>query len=90
MGAFYKKTDIIDNYYYKPPAWINANFSDIQCTTIEIHDGDRLDIIAEQLYQDPSLWKALALLNNLNYFFDITPGMVIKIPVNIKDVLERI
>lgn len=90
MGAYYKKTDIVENHFYKPPEWINKDFSAVEGTDLEIQEGDRLDIIAEQVYGDPSLWKAIALCNNINYFFDIKPGMVIKLPTKIKDVTDKI
>lgn len=90
MGAFYKKTDVVNKKYYRPPSWIGVEFDDIPGREFEIQEGDRLDIIAEQLYGDPSLWKALALYNNINYFFDLKPGMIIKLPLKINDIIERI
>lgn len=89
-GAYYKKFDIVDRRYYRPPAWLSTTFDDIEGREFEVQEGDRLDIIAEQLFNDPSLWKALALYNNISYFFDLKPGMIIKIPLRIKDITDRI
>lgn len=90
MGAFYKKADIVENRFYKPPDWINQDVSGNEGSELEIQEGDRLDVIAEQIYGDPNLWKAIALYNNINYFFDISPGMIIKLPAKIQDITNKI
>lgn len=89
MGAFYKKSDIVGDHY-RPPDWINKDFGGFEGAEFEVKEGDRLDIIAEQVYDDPNLWKAIALYNNINYFFDLKPGMVIKLPAKIRDITNKI
>lgn len=90
MAEFYKRKDIIDNKYYGIPDYITKDFSDIPGQEFEIQEGDRLDILAEQLYGNPSYWKYIAVYNNIGYFFDLNPGDIIKIPFDIKKVIERI
>lgn len=77
---------------YSPPKYItdNVDFSDIPGREFIVHSGDRLDIIAEQLYGNPSYWRALAVYNSIGYFFDVTPGTVIKLPLDIEQVLSRL
>lgn len=87
---YYKKHDIIGKQYYKTPAWNRKYFLDIPGKELIIQEGDRLDIIAETLFGDAKLWKALAIYNGLGYFFELIPGDRIYIPNSIKDLLERI
>lgn len=93
-NRFYKKFEIVkseEGYeYYRSPGWIKANFEGIPSKEMVWQQGDRLDAVAEQLYGDPNLWKAIALFNNIGYIFDIKPGDVIYLPIKIKDVLDRI
>lgn len=89
-SRFYKQSDIINNQYYAIPQFINnIDFSGIASKKFVIQDGDRLDIIAEQLYGDPNYWKEIMLFNNLGYFF-IPIGTVIRLPIDIKAVSSRI
>ena len=96
-GRYYKKTDIENKIFYKIPQWIHKNyerdFSDIPSKEFIIQEGDRLDIIAEQLYGDPTYWKALMIFNSdivSDFFEDLTPGTVIRLPLEISKVISRI
>ena len=84
MGTYYKKSDIVEKQFYRPPSWISLNFDDIEGREFEIQEGDRLDVIAEQVYGDPNLWKAIALYNKFNFFaFENKNGMVqMKMQIN--------
>lgn len=66
-----------------------ADFSGIKAREIHFSDGDRLDIIAEIEYGNASYWRALAVFNNISYFFAPQPGDIIRLPYKIKEVLER-
>jgi hypothetical protein len=49
-------------------------------------EGDRLDALAFQFYQDPSLWWVIANANNIGKgSFAISPGLQIRIPYPIVD-----
>ncbi len=87
---FHRRTDIVQNRYFRIPKFINVDLSGIPYKELVWQDGDRLDILAEQLTGDPSNWKAIALFNDIGYFFQIQPGDIIKIPVDINLVLARI
>ena len=43
-------------------------------------DGDRLDLLANQYYQDSSMWWYIARANNLK-FNNIEAGVTLRIPV---------
>ena len=87
---YYKQADIIGGKYFRSPNWNKKDFSDIPGRELIIQEGDRLDIIAEKLFGDSKLWKALAIYNGLGYFFELQPGERLYIPNKIKDLLDRI
>ena len=44
-------------------------------------EGDRLDLLANQFYNDPRMWIVLAIANNLGKgSFVIEPGVQIRLP----------
>lgn len=86
----HKKTDIVNNLYYGIPTYFKAEFSNIPFKEEVLLEGDRIDIIAEQLYGNPGDWRYIALFNNIGDFFDFKPGVLVKFPINIEDVKERI
>lgn len=90
---FYRKFDIKkdgNEQFFQAPSWIRKDFSDILSRELVFQDGDRLDYIAEQVYGDPTLWKALALYNNIGYFFELQPGDKLYLPLDINKLLDRI
>lgn len=89
-NRYYRNAKIVDGKYYSIPNFVYQDFSDIPGKEFLVQEGDRLDIIAEQIYGDPTLWKAICLYNDLGYFFDLTPGTIIKLPLDINQVLSRI
>lgn len=47
--------------------------------------GDRLDILANQYYKDPSLWWVISSANNLRKdSLYITPGSQLRIPTDLQ------
>jgi hypothetical protein len=87
-NRYYRSFEIIDGTHYGPPAWLKSKFDGILSKEITIQQGDRLDIIAQQVYGDSSLWKAIAVYNGIGWFF-VEPGEKIYLPVKIKDVTDR-
>lgn len=89
---YYKKSDEVNGRFYQSPSWIRKNFLDVEIESKEIlfEAGDRLDIIAQQLYGDPSYWKAIALFNNIGYMFELQPGDRLYLPLRIKEVTDRL
>lgn len=76
--------------YYKSKLYPVIPYSDKDeyiITTV----GDRLDLLAYQYYNDTSLWKIIAIANNNipNDSMHLTPGLQIRIPTNINDIIEN-
>ena len=89
-NRYYKDYLVKKDKYYTIPDFVEVDFSDIDGKEFLIQEGDRLDIIAEQVYGDATYWKAIMLYNNIGYFFDVKPGVIIRLPYNIEEVLDRI
>ena len=73
-----RTTDKNDITYYETtiPKYNEDSNEDVRVVT-EI--GDRLDIIANQFYGDPSLWWFIARINNLKTM-NVPPGIKLRIP----------
>ena len=73
-----RTTDKNDITYYETtiPKYNEDSNEDVRVVT-EI--GDRLDIIANQFYGDPSLWYLIADANNLN-LINVKAGLRLRIP----------
>lgn len=52
--------------------------------------GDRLDAIAEKRYGDPEYWWVLALANRIRDPFRILVGRTLKIPLDLRMVLDKV
>lgn len=55
--------------------------------------GDRIDHLAARFLGDDQYWWVIALINKINYPFasgGLTPGVTLKIPVNVTEVLQRL
>lgn len=53
--------------------------------------GDRLDLLANKYYQNPSMWWIIAVANNLNDAkFSIDGGIQLRIPTNINEILYNL
>lgn len=91
MNNIYRNSRIV-NGMYTPPRYIleNVDFSDIAGQEFLVQEGDRLDIIAEQIYGKPDYWRAIAIYNDIDYFFDVKPGEIIKLPKDINQILDRL
>lgn len=89
-NPYYKDSSIKEEKYYSIPDFVNQDFSDIKGKELLIQEGDRLDIIAEQIYGDATYWKAILIYNNIGYFFDVKPGVTIKLPYDIQEVMDRL
>tara|TARA_R110001592_G_scaffold115723_1_gene316350 strand:+ start:5799 stop:6104 length:306 start_codon:yes stop_codon:yes gene_type:complete len=76
--------------YYKNIKYpeIPLSFEDIYVTTTS---GDRLDNLAHQFYQDVDLWWIITTANSgvvRRDSFNLKPGIEIRIPQNIENILE--
>jgi hypothetical protein len=54
-------------------------------------DGDRLDLLANTYYKDPSMWWVIATANNLNDAnFFVEAGTQLRIPADTSDILNNL
>jgi hypothetical protein len=59
----------------------------------EFKSGERLDHLAAKYYNEDSYWWVLALVNGIKYPFasgGLTPGRILKIPVEVRDIFDKI
>lgn len=89
-NRYYKSKDIKDKVFFGIPDYITADLSGIAFKEFIVQDGDRLDAIAEQIYGNPNYWREIAIFNNIGYIFDISAGMILNLPVDIKQVSDRL
>ena len=52
--------------------------------------GERLDTIAAQYYGDDGYWWVIATVNRIGFALGITPGRVLKIPLDLSAVLNKL
>ena len=68
---------------------ILLSIDDLYVTTT---DGDRLDLLAEQFYQDVDMWWIIATANpNIvkRDTFNLKPGLEIRIPQNTQSIIQE-
>ncbi len=57
---------------------VDATDSDIVVMTVQ---GDRLDLLANEYYQDPSMWWVIALKNDMTEIdLSMKEGIILRIP----------
>ena len=49
-------------------------------------EGDRLDRLASEYYQDGTLWWIIAAANGIGWWLQVSSGTVLQIPLNIDEV----
>jgi len=88
----YNNTNILKNdnnkRYYQTTSYpqVNPKQTDIYVITTS---GDRLDILAEQYYNDSRLWWIIASSNNIRKdSLYVAPGTQIRIPTDITEFLK--
>lgn len=51
---------------------------------------DRLDQLAFKHLGAGEYWWIIALMNDIDWMYDFTPGQILRIPVNVEDVLRLV
>ena len=59
----------------------------IKYNTRILEEGERLDQIAGAVYKDSSYWWVIAAASGIGYALQVPPGVVLRIPSNLSDVL---
>lgn len=57
---------------------------------IVVQEGDRLDTLAYQYYNDQRLWWIITSANNINDgVFTVKPGTILRIPQNKNEIINK-
>ena len=87
----YRYSDEIEGKYLSTPRAIPKRTLDkIKVFTLRISAEDRLDTLAAKHLGDDAYWWIIAELNDINWAFDFEPGEIIKIPLDINQVLDLV
>ena len=84
----YKNSAVIDNKHLATFDSPQIDLSAIATFSIRITDSDRLDILAFKHLGDGNLWWVIAELNDLSWPWDFASGQIIKIPIDVNEVLK--
>ena len=84
----YRNTQIIDNKYQSTFDFPSVDWSKISTFSIRITDSDRMDILAAKYFNDGTLWWVIALINDIAWPWDFASGQIIKIPVDVSEILK--
>ena len=90
LNYIIKKRTNNKNYYtnLKYPE-IPLSINDLYVTT---NDGDRLDLLANQFYQDVDMWWIIATANPgvvKRDTFNLKPGLQIRIPTSTQGIIQE-
>lgn len=78
-----------DKKYYATSDFPSQDILDeISTFKIVISKFDRLDQLAAKHLGDGTYWWVIALINNIDWMFKFDEGQIIKIPVDVNDVLR--
>lgn len=97
----YSSTPIIENHHYGLTRFPSRSgglreidlLAGVQTVDYVIKVGDRVDNLAARFFHDESYWWVICLVNKIDYPFasgGFRPGVTLRIPVNVNDVLSRI
>ncbi len=97
----YSNTPIIGKHHYStfPTTTSSRGLQSLNLLegvrTVEytVKVGDRIDHLAAKFFNDDQYWWVIALSNGINYPFSsggFKPGRLLKIPLDVKDVLDKI
>jgi nucleoid-associated protein YgaU len=78
---------ITTNSKVGPIIYRAVNNNSINYTTHILESGERLDTLAGQYYGDSSYWWVLAAASGIGWGLQVPPGTIIRIPINIAEVL---
>lgn len=59
----------------------------IQCSTIILEEGQRLDTLAGSIYGSSSYWWILAAASNIGWGLQVPPGTLLRIPRDLDQVM---
>ena len=85
----YRNTNILDGKFYETTVFPSeADLENVPTISIRIPQFERLDALAFKHLGSGEYWWVIALINNIEWAFGFEAGDVVKIPVNVEDVLR--
>ena len=66
--------------------FVAVNSGALKYTTKILQEGERLDQIAGQIYNDSSLWWIIAAASGIGWGLQVPPGALLRIPTEVNDV----
>jgi len=57
------------------------------CRVAILREGERLDVIAGQVYGDGRLWWVIAAASNIGWWLQCPPGTQLRIPIDLGHVM---
>ena len=55
-----------------------------------LQDSERLDVVAQRVYGDASLWWVVAAASNIGWGLQVPPGTRLVIPTNINPIIDAL
>jgi len=87
----YRNLKVIDGKYFETSNFPSQDKLDAIATySVVANKFDRLDNLAFKYLGAGEYWWVIALINNLEWAFTFEEGQILKIPINIEDVLRII
>lgn len=85
ISRYSKTLRIVDDdtgtvYHETINKYILKESTDDKYITVEDTEKDRLDIIANKMYGNPTLWWVIAIANNMVDSFNVPSGTVLRVP----------
>lgn len=85
----YSNAPIVSGSYYGTFEFPDAaRLAQVPTINIRTTAMDRLDTLAARYLGTDEYWWMIAMLNNIDWAFDFTPGDILRIPVDANDVLK--
>lgn len=84
----YRNTPLIDGKYQATFEFPEIDWSKINTFSVRITDSDRMDTLAHKYFNDGTLYWVIMLVNEIHWPWDFASGQIIRIPVDVNDVLK--
>jgi len=85
----YRNINIINNSYFASSDFpTQRQLDEVPVLRIRIGQFHRLDQLSAKYLGDGSYWWVIAVMNNLQWAFGFEAGQIIKIPIDVNDVLR--
>jgi len=78
----------VTNDTYETVDFPNIDVKTIPTFTIRLSSTDRLDTLAFRYLGAGEYWWILAMINDISWGFELVPGEILKIPLDVNDVLK--